>query len=205
MEKYLYIKPLSLPKELCEQIISEFCSDNLNDMRYIGVMAKGVDTEYKDTTDLNITHLKMVPFWKNLMVLLNHEIELNIQTYLQQLNISSPHEWKILTIPVFQLQKYKSNQGKYHNHQDSIATKYTQRIITFLWYLNDVTEGGETTFWNDHVKIKPVAGNLLLFPAHVSFDHCGKMPISNDKYILTGWIYESINLVPVQTDLSDTL
>ena len=63
------------------------------------------------------------------------------------------------------------------------------RIITFLWYLNTVEEGGETEFFNGRISIKPEKGKLLLFPSTWTYIHRGNMPISNDKYILTGWIY----------------
>ena len=63
------------------------------------------------------------------------------------------------------------------------------RKLTFLWYINDVEEGGETEFFGNH-KIKPEAGKLILFPASWTFPHCGKMPISDDKYIITGWLWE---------------
>jgi hypothetical protein len=91
----------------------------------------------------------------------------------------------------FMIQKYEKNVGKYtyHNdfHIDYISKSY--RIITFLWYLNDVDEGGETEFWGNY-KIKPEAGKLILFPATWTFPHTGKMPLSNDKYIITGWLYK---------------
>ena len=61
------------------------------------------------------------------------------------------------------------------------------RIVTFLFYLNDVEEGGETFFYNG--KVKPEAGKLILFPATWTYNHKGNMPISNDKYIVTGWFY----------------
>ena len=65
-------------------------------------------------------------------------------------------------------------------------------MFTYLWYLNTVIEGGETVFW-DSYKIKPEAGKIVLFPACWTFPHTGKMPISNDKYIITGWIYVNEN------------
>ena len=44
-------------------------------------------------------------------------------------------------------------------------------------------------FWK-RKTIKPEAGKLLLFPASWTFPHCGQMPISHDKYIITGWLCE---------------
>ena len=61
------------------------------------------------------------------------------------------------------------------------------RMITYLWYLNDVDKGGETEFWGTY-KVKPEAGKLILFPATWSYPHCGNIPISNAKYIITGWL-----------------
>ena len=62
------------------------------------------------------------------------------------------------------------------------------RAITYLWYLNDVEEGGETVFFGDY-KIKPRTGTLIFFPASWCYPHTGKMPISSNKYIITGWLY----------------
>jgi hypothetical protein len=57
-----------------------------------------------------------------------------------------------------------------------------------MWYLNDVNEGGETLFFEKY-SIKPQKGKIVIFPAEWFFQHKGKIPISNDKYIITGWIY----------------
>jgi hypothetical protein len=92
------------------------------------------------------------------------------------------------------IQKYNKGIGKYVYHNDfqieNNSDKYKYRVITFLWYLNTVDEGGETEFW-DSYKIKPLSGKLLLFPANWCFQHRGIMPISDNKYIITGWLYLS--------------
>jgi hypothetical protein len=51
-----------------------------------------------------------------------------------------------------------------------------------------VENGGETEIWDDF-KIKPETGKLLLFPSSWTFPHRGVMPISDNKYIITGWLY----------------
>jgi len=73
-----------------------------------------------------------------------------------------------------------------------VDNQATGRIITFIWYLNNVEEGGETLF--EDFKIKPMEGSLLFFPATWTYPHSGAMPTSNDKYIITGWIYNKVKL-----------
>ena len=89
------------------------------------------------------------------------------------------------------IQKYKKFQGKYTYHHDFYNDYESKRhrTVTYLWYLNDVEEGGETEFWGSY-NIKPKKGKLIFFPATWCFPHRGKMPISSDKYIITGWFYE---------------
>ena len=88
------------------------------------------------------------------------------------------------------MQKYKKNSGRYIYHDDQHIDwkKNRYRILTFIWYLNDVITGGETEFFGTR-EIIPEAGKLVLFPSSWSYPHRGKMPISHDKYIITGWIY----------------
>ena len=88
------------------------------------------------------------------------------------------------------MQKYDKNEGRFVYHDDFSMVKdmKMRRVITYLWYLNDVDEGGETEFCGD-LKIKPTAGKLIFFPASWCYPHKGIMPLSNNKYIITGWIY----------------
>jgi hypothetical protein len=61
------------------------------------------------------------------------------------------------------------------------------RVFAFTLYLNDVTEGGETEFLYQKCRIKPVQNRFVLWPAAITHIHRGNPPLSNDKYILTGW------------------
>ena len=90
----------------------------------------------------------------------------------------------------FLIKKYDKNKGKFIYHNDFIIEKKNNmyRIITFIWYLNDVEEGGETEFCGDFT-IRPEVGKLIFFPASWCYPHRGKMPISSDKYIITGWLH----------------
>lgn len=69
-----------------------------------------------------------------------------------------------------------------HNPHES------NRILSWILYLNDVEEGGETEFLYQSMRIKPKAGTCILFPAYFTHTHRGNPPLSGVKYIATGWV-----------------
>jgi len=90
-------------------------------------------------------------------------------------------------------QKYEKQQGGYpywHSevYPQSKGTDALHRILLFMFYLNDVDEGGETEFYYQDVSIKPRKGTMVIAPAYFTHTHRGNVPISNDKYILTSWV-----------------
>ncbi|QBG37867.1 2OG-Fe(II) oxygenase [Litorilituus sediminis] len=93
----------------------------------------------------------------------------------------------------FTVQKYDKGQGGYHYWHSEIYpqlpdNKPLHRVLAFLYYLNDVEEGGETEFHYQQIKAKPKKGNLIIFPAGFTHTHKGHIPISNDKYVVTSWL-----------------
>lgn len=79
--------------------------------------------------------------------------------------------------------------GGYHGwHYESDNIENSRRVFAYILYLNDVEEGGETEFLYFHKRIKPKAGTLVIFPAGFTHTHRGNPPLSNEKYILTGWL-----------------
>jgi len=98
-----------------------------------------------------------------------------------------------LTVPVpatdrtseFIIKRYQPGAGDaFQPHFDALGP-VSNRYLVFLWYLNDVEEGGETEFVDIGIRVAPRAGRLLVFPPYWMFQHAGRAPISNDKYILS--------------------
>jgi len=92
------------------------------------------------------------------------------------------------TIRFIKLQKTRVGEG-YHvwHHEDDSPTNM-RRILTFILYLNDVEEGGETEFLYYGKRVKSKAGRLVLWPAGFTHTHRGNPPLKDAKYILTGWV-----------------
>jgi hypothetical protein len=187
----VYTNKTSISRELCNDIINLFEQE---DSRYAGLTSSGLNKNIKDTTDFIIT--KGGTRWDKINKVLSTELNNNLNECIKKYNNMVHPNYQIfsttyLTSASMQLQKYEKNVGKYVYHEDSRCDFTDRKIrkLTFLWYLNDVEEGGETEFWSKY-SIKPEAGKLVLFPACWTFPHTGKVPISNDKYIITGWLWQ---------------
>ena len=79
-------------------------------------------------------------------------------------------------------------------YHDSLA-RFGQRIATFLIYLNDGYEGGETSFLKIRMTYRAKQGDALFF-ANVRQDgspdpttlHAGLPPTSGEKWVFSQWI-----------------
>ncbi len=87
----------------------------------------------------------------------------------------------------FKLQKTMPGEGYHIWHYESDTRANCHRLLTWMLYLNDVEEGGETEFLYLHKRIKPKAGTLLIWPAAFTHTHRGNPPLSGPKYVITGW------------------
>lgn len=86
------------------------------------------------------------------------------------------------------LQKTAPGQGFHIWHAENMTINDRGRIAAFMLYLNDVEEGGETEFLYLKKRIKPQKNRLLIWPAGFTHTHRGNPPLSNDKYVVTGWV-----------------
>jgi len=86
------------------------------------------------------------------------------------------------------LQKTRPGQGFHIWHFETSSLLSSPRFITYMMYLNDVDDGGETEFLYLHKRIKPQAGRVLIWPSGFAHTHRGNPPLSGNKYIITGWM-----------------
>ncbi|MBW8185869.1 2OG-Fe(II) oxygenase [Shewanella nanhaiensis] len=91
------------------------------------------------------------------------------------------------------VQKYPKSLGGYpHWHSEQFPqaghNEALHRVVLYMFYLNDVEEGGETEFFYQERKLKPKKGTMVIAPAGFTHSHRGNMPISGDKYIATSWV-----------------
>lgn len=208
LDKFVYQKQNSISSELCKTIIEYFEEE---ENKYQGITSSGLNVSIKNTMDFLIPpesfcgengNPETINKWTNICKILNEQLQENINDYMRDLKsndsfVSDNYRLlnvQYLTEDTYQIQKYQKGEGKYIYHNDFNVQwdRRQYRVITFLWYLNTISEGGETEILGE-ILVKPEAGKLLLFPACWTFPHRGKVPISHDKYIITGWFYITEN------------
>ena len=99
-------------------------------------------------------------------------------------------------------QKYDQHYDAYHKNDTDKSKRCLrqggQRVITALVYLNDVEEGGHTSFPNLNIKVKPEKGKLVVFHncypgttnVHINSLHAGTAPTKGEKYAFNLWFRE---------------
>jgi hypothetical protein len=110
-------------------------------------------------------------------------VELYIEKYsviIEHSNINMDHN--------IRLQKTDLEEGYHVWHCENTIKEGRNRILVFTIYLNTVEEGGETEFLYQRKRIPAKTGTACIFPADFMYTHRGNPPLTNSKYIITGWI-----------------
>jgi hypothetical protein len=98
---------------------------------------------------------------------------------------------------VLVLESYKRHHDFLQYHQEE-AQQYGDRILTVFLYLNDVEEGGATSFPELNLTVVPKAGRALIWPnvldsspAEIDWDteHVAKKVIKGEKYGANVWFH----------------
>ena len=198
----IYVKENVLDHEFCRDLILKFNSDNRKFQGSVGSTGttgntiSKVNLTLKKSLDLNITELKE---WNKEDKILCKSFNKNVIDYFEYTNKFSPRSEDNKTVfgngicnfrdRGYLIRSYEKSDGYFRWHNDfSLDKQYGLRMLTLIWYLNDVEEGGETEFV-DGTLVKPKTGQLLIFPTSWYMAHRGRMPISNKKYIITSWLY----------------
>jgi len=85
------------------------------------------------------------------------------------------------------LQKTPPGGGYSTWHCEQGGKLTSNRVLTWLIYLNDMKDEGSTEFlYQGHLEY-PTKGTLVIFPAAFTHVHRGNPPYSKNKYIVTGW------------------
>jgi hypothetical protein len=189
IENFIGIYENAFNKEYCENTIRAF--DELEELGYSINRKKyeNLDSVYKSDTAIftpDIIYTSHIPRELHSTFLLRFWNEI-YSKYAEEYSILK-HGSQKHSIFANKLQKTRVGEGYHMWHYESAARETGHRLLSYILYLNDVDEGGETEFLYLHKRIKPKQGTFILFPAAFTHTHRGNPPLSNTKYIATGWV-----------------
>lgn len=171
----------ALPAAVCAQLVRGF--ETLREQQVANGRHRREWLADSAWTELDIGPLSDEAFKQSLM----DAIHLYLARYNAALGLRLPVP-ATAKISELILKRYRpGGDERFQPHFDSIGP-VANRYLVFLWYLNDVSEGGETAFVDLDLAVSPKAGRLLMFPPYWMYQHEGRPPISGDKYILSTYL-----------------
>lgn len=172
----------SLEPEFCSSVIDRFEKDEK--LHFQGTVGKGVvDLDVKVCTELAIS-------WNKSWYDVDKIIYESVGSTLQKLTEKYPGlKFDEVEDEGYRVKRYLPNGvDRFDPHVDQGGAHNSHRQLVFIWYLNDVEEGGETYFPYHDIKIKPERGKLVTFPPFWTHLHQGLKPVSGPKYTIGGWM-----------------
>lgn len=107
-----------------------------------------------------------------------------VQHYCAHYNIGELRYWE-----AFNFVRYGEGQHFQYHHDHGFSYNCTTSLVA---YLNDDYDGGELSFSLQKLDIKPVAGDLYVFPSNYMYPHSAKVVKKGLKYsIVTMLDYSS--------------
>ena len=192
LKDFVKIYNCALPPSICKDLIASF-EEHSEQQILSGTGNKERESDYRTAYEMNMSNVEDIDL-KFLLSSLNKVVMDYANLYRYEMvskglpDFSFPHsnvieEWRI--------HRYDQNDHFYKPHIDSIDANSSNRMLAFLFYLNDVDEGGETAFTHHlkGVECKPVRGRVLIFPTWLGFPHEAKRVIEGNKYMLKTYIH----------------
>lgn len=169
-------------KEICNKLLEWFAS---NKHLQHQAMMKNTKT---DRNQVDEKEKLAIQSWADeyAFSLIKESIDLALSGYRN--NIGYPKNYNLVSKD-YNVRVYPQGKGLFNDHIDTGTPQTFDRLLAFILYLNTVDRGGETEFLNTGRKIKPVKGKALIFPCNYLFPHRGNIPISENKYIATAFLY----------------
>ncbi len=186
---FIYKKKNGISKEKCNLIIDLFENEKEHIVGGIGFENKIIEEDKKcseifvDIGNKLYNHLFF------------NELQIALEEYKEKYPfIDSIYKWGYW--PKYKIQRYFPNEGYFKLHCENFGVTFSEnrslsqhssRMLVWMIYLNDVTDGGYTEFPTQEKLFQPRTGDIIIWPAYWTHPHRGIVSKTQTKYIMTGW------------------
>jgi prolyl 4-hydroxylase len=190
-----FVGDFQIDGELCDRLVQLHRTCERKGLVKRGNLGKGehtiVNLEKKDSFDLHLDSLSPALAHEYGLDRYYAELQRCLGLYLEQHPL-------LRKLGIFRMtespniQHYRPAGGFKMPHFERASYATTTRMLTWMTYLNDVTEGGGTHFVYQNHTFEAKKGRTLLWPSDFTHTHVGVVSETQHKYIITGWM----NFVP---------
>ena len=177
-----FIEPLSI----CDDLIDYFES-HPNKQRS-GLTAAGANADAKKSTDVAVRATDVALPGNEALRQYFDALYACYGDYLEQW----PYLKRLvprIDIGTFNIQRYLPGEHFQIVHTERSSLSTLHRVFAWMTYLNDVDDGGSTSFTHFGLDVQPQAGKTLIWPSEWTHAHCGNVLNAGSKYIVTGWMH----------------
>lgn len=178
---YLRIYDQDLEPAMCRRMIDSF--NTLSRFHQPNGRERHAALDASAWTELNVTRMSDAGF----LGFFRRRIDQALERYNRDVNLPIPVPNSPKTADLI-IKRYRPQHAEsFQLHFDAVH-EACNRYLVLLWYLNDVSEGGETHFAQLNLSVRPQTGRLIVFPPYWMFQHAGLPAPREEKYILSTYL-----------------
>lgn len=184
---------------LCDSIIDFMQKEENKNLHRVGLTISGVLSDHKICTDAIISsvHPSVMDNQKQILDVFSAQIFSSFSPVIEEYTNKYEHMsyWSDRRDTGYQYQHYVKEKGQYKVHVDGSSFDkpgFSERVLAVIIYLNTVEEGGGTDFPMHELMVNAVRGRIAIFPTNFNYPHAGIMPMSNDKHIISTFMYRPL-------------
>ncbi|MDH5426180.1 MAG: 2OG-Fe(II) oxygenase [Gammaproteobacteria bacterium] len=83
---------------------------------------------------------------------------------------------------------YEPGGGYKYSHCERTGAQTVTRMLTWMVYLNTVSDNGGTCFDYQELTVSAVKGKCVIWPSDFTHTHHGVVSETQEKNIITGWV-----------------
>jgi len=182
----------SIPVELCNEFVDNYEEAkknrtiiDLTKQNEQGILDKPISTKRKDESALVgpiVSTIYPIPPVQSYFEFLNECFTCYLEKY--SIEFAGP-----IFNDQFKIHKVRKSEGYHQWHYEKDSPAYIDRLMAYMTYLEVPKEGGETEFLHQSLRIEPVVGRTLIWPASFTHMHRGNPPLDGEKMYITGWFH----------------
>jgi prolyl 4-hydroxylase len=186
-----FVGDFMIDHAVCDRLVELHRACDRKGLVKRGRMGKGgnlvVDPEKKDSFDVSVDLVPQELLQQYGIDRYYAELQRCLQQYVEQHPLlKQVGKFRVTESPA--IQHYRPGGGFKMPHFERSGYATTTRMLVWMTYLNDVTDGGGTQFVYQKHTFEAKKGRTLLWPSDFTHTHAGVVSPTQHKYIITGWM-----------------